>query len=345
MSKSAPGKRQVTIIDIARETGVSYSTVSRVLSGFEFVKDETRQRVLEAAQRLGYVANVGARSLAGGKTHIIGLLVPGLDNSYIGEVARGIDQELSSLNYNLMLYTTHQQCGKEAAHVRAIANGLTDGLIVAVPLVTDYLHELQVQGLPYVLVDQSDPSGQSWTVDATNRQGAYEATAYLISLGHRRIGLITGMMQIASARERLEGYQAALADHGIAFDPELVTQGDFWQPMGYQAASVLLDLEHPPTAIFASSDLSAFGAMQAIHQRGLRIPEDISVIGFDDIPQALLVHPKLTTVRQPLEEMGRMAVRMLLEQIENPSLPARRVTLSTQLIVRDSCQAVVEQRR
>lgn len=342
MNKSAPRKnRQVTIVDIARETGVSYSTVSRVLSGFEFVKEETRQRVLEAAQRLGYVANVGARSLAGGRANIIGLLVPGLDNGYIGEIARGIDEELSRVNYDLMLYTTHRQRGKESIHAHAIANGLTDGLILVVPLVTDYLRELQAQGFPYVLVDQSDPSGQSHVVDATNWQGAYEATQYLIQLGHRRIGLITGMMQIASARERLEGYRAALADHDIPFDLDLVVQGDFWQPMGYQAASKLLDLDHPPTAIFASNDLSAFGAMQAVHERGLRIPEDVSVIGFDDIPQASLVHPKLTTVRQPLDEMGRVAVRMLLEQLENPSQPARRVTLSTQLIVRDSCQAIL----
>lgn len=342
MNKSAPRKnRQVTIVDIARETGVSYSTVSRVLSGFEFVRDKTRQRVLEAAQRLGYVANAGARSLAGGRANIIGLLVPGLDNGYIGEIARGIDEELSRVNYDLMLYTTHRQRGKEAMHVRAIANGLTDGLILVVPLVTDYLQELQARDFPYVLVDQSDPSSQSNVVDATNWQGAYEATEYLIQLGHRRIGIITGMLQIASARERLEGYKAALAENAIDFDPELVVQGDFWQPTGHQAASVLLDLDHPPTAIFASNDLSAFGAMQAIRERGLRIPEDVSIIGFDDVPQASLVHPRLTTVRQPLDEMGRTAVRLLLEQIENPSQPARRVTLSTQLIVRDSCQAIV----
>ncbi|PJF42253.1 MAG: LacI family transcriptional regulator [Candidatus Thermofonsia Clade 1 bacterium] len=341
MEKSATRKnRPVTIIDIARETGVSYSTVSRVLSGFEFVKEETRQRVLEAAKRLGYVAHAGARSLAGGRANIIGLLVPGLDNGYVGEVARGIDEELSRVNYNLMLYTTHRQQSKEPTYVRSIANGLTDGLILLVPLVTDYLRELQAQGFPYVLVDQSDPSGQSTVVDATNWQGAYDATEYLIGLGHRRIGFIAGMPQVASARERLEGYKAALRKHGIEFDPSLVAQGNFWQLVGYQAASALLDQEQPPTAIFASNDLSAFGAMEAILERGLRIPEDISIVGFDDIPQASLVYPKLTTVRQPLDEMGRIAVRLLLEQIEEPSLPARRVTLPTQLIVRDSCQRI-----
>lgn len=340
MNGTPPRKnRQVTIVDIARETGVSYSTVSRVLSGFEFVKEDTRQRVLEAAQRLGYVANIGARSLAGGKSHVIGLLVPGLDNGYIGEVARGIDEELARVNYDLMLYTTHRQRGKESTYVHSIANSLTDGLILVVPLVTDYLQRLQEQRFPYVLVDQSDPTNQSNIVDATNWQGAYAATEYLINLGHSRIGLISGLMQIASARERLEGYKAALADHKIAFDPDLITEGDFWQPSGYEAALTLLDLKPPPTAIFASNDLSAFGAMDAIRERGLSIPEDISIVGFDDIPQASLVHPKLTTVRQPLDQMGRVAVQMLLDQVENPSHPPRRITLATQLIVRDSCKA------
>jgi LacI family transcriptional regulator len=268
------------------------------------------------------------------------LLVPGLDNGYIGEVARGVDEELARVSYDLMLYTTHRQQGKETIYVRSITNSLTDGLILVVPLVTDYLQELQARGFPYVLLDQHDPSNQSDVVDATNWQGAYAATEYLINLGHRRIGLIAGTPQIASAQERLEGYKAALADHRIDFDPELVAQGDFWQPVGCQAAITLLSLKQPPTAIFASNDLSAFGAMDAARDRGLRIPEDISIVGFDDIPQASLTHPKLTTVRQPLDEMGRTAVRMLLARIEDPSQPPRRVTLPTQLIVRDSCKAI-----
>lgn len=331
--------RSVTIIDVAKESGVSYSTVSRVLSGYEFVKDETRERVLDAAHRLGYVVNIGARSLAGGKSQIIGLLVPGLDNGYVGEIARGIDEELARANYDLMLYTTHRQRGKESTYVRSITNGLTDGLLLVVPLVTDDLFTLQEQRFPYVLIDQGDPTNQSDIVGATNWQGAFDATNYLIDLGHRRIGLITGLMQISSAVERLEGYKSALTARGIAFDPKLVAQGDFWQPQGYDAAIELLNLPNPPTAIFASNDLSAFGAMEAARERGLHIPEDISIVGFDDIPQASLIHPKLTTVRQPLDQMGLTAVRMLLERIENPSLPPRKVTLETQLIVRDSCKS------
>ncbi|RMG85798.1 MAG: LacI family transcriptional regulator [Chloroflexi bacterium] len=329
---------KVTIFDVARESGVSYSTVSRVLNGFKYVKESTRQKVLEAADRLGYVANLQARSLAGGRSNIIGVLVPGLDNGYIGEIIRGIDEALRDIGYDLMLYTTHRQEGKESRYVQAIANGLTDGLILIVPLIpTAYLDALRQQRFPYVLIDQSDIEESSSIVDATNEKGAYEATRYLIELGHRRIGHITGLMGLSSAVERLAGYKAALEEAGIPFNPQLVVEGDFWEQSGYEGTQKLLALPQPPTAIFASNDLMAFGAYEAVRTNGLDIPKDISIVGFDDIPQASLVHPKLTTVHQPLDQMGRVAVQILLERIEKDS-PPRRVTLAIHLVIRDSCQ-------
>lgn len=329
---------KVTILDVARESGVSYSTVSRVLNDFDFVKGSTRQKVLEAAERLGYVANIQARSLAGGKTQIIGLLVPGLDNGYITEIVSGIDQELAHSDYDMMLYTTHRFQGKESLYVKTIANGLADGLILIVPYNSrSYLEGLPVQDFPYVLVDQIDNTFNSTTVDATNWQGAYDATKYLIELGHRRIGFITGVPQLNSARERLDGYRAALRHYSIAFDEALVVEGDYMTRGGYTGTQQLLGLRQRPTAIFASNDLSAFGVLDAIHAAGLRIPEDISVVGFDDIPLASLAFPKLTTVRQPLVQIGRVAVRLLLERLDNPDIEARRVTLATELVVRDSC--------
>jgi LacI family transcriptional regulator, galactose operon repressor len=343
MSENQSNNRQkthsITIFDIAREAGVSYSTVSRVLNGYEYVKESTRQRVTEAADRLGYVANAQARSLAGGSSRIIGVLVPGLDNGYIGEIVRGIDNELARVNYDLMMYTTHRQRGKESTYVSTITNGLTEGLLLIVPLIpTHYLDALQKRGFPYVLIDQMDSSGKSSILDSTNWQGAYDATRYLIELGHRRIGFITGLMGIHSAVDRLEGYKTALADHNVPLVDELIVEGDYWHPGGYAAAQRFLDLPQIPSAIFASNDLEAIGAMEAIRERGLQIPEDISIIGFDDIPQVSIVYPKLTTVRQPLEQMGRLAARLLLEQIENPDRPPRRITLATQLIIRDSCR-------
>src|SRR5258707_7562190 len=325
-------RRGVTIMDVARASGVSYATVSRVLSGYEFVRESTRNRVMEAVEHLGYVANLQARSLAGGRSQIIGLLVPNLDNSYVGTIMRGIDQELEHANYDLMLYTSHRHPDKESFYVNAIANGLTEGLLLIAPMVpTTYLDALREQDFPYVMIDQADTTVNSSVGDATNWQGAYEATRYLSQLGHTRIDFIMGALTIRSAVDRLRGYKAALADCDIPIREELIIEGDFQQQTGYEATkSLLQSVDPPPTAIFASNDLSALGAMDAARECGFRIPDDISIIGFDDIPQASLVHPKLTTVRQPLEQIGQVAVKMLLEHIEDRSRPPQRGTLSTQ---------------
>jgi LacI family transcriptional regulator len=308
------------------------------LNGYEFVKPSTRDKVLRAAEKLGYVPNQQARRLAGGRSNLIGVLVPTLSNGYVNEVIRGIDEELTKSNYNLILYTTHRHDGKESTYVATILNGGADGLLLVVPLIsTPYLDALRQQEFPYVLIDQSDKAAQSSSVNATNCQGAYEATQYLIKLGHRRIGFISGLMELNSATERLEGHMTALSDHGIPFCRELIAPGDFQEHGGYLAARNLLALADAPTAIFASNDLSAFGAIEAIRQRHLRVPEDISVIGFDDIPQASVTYPKLTTVRQPLDQMGREAVTLLLEHIEDPAWETRQIMLPTQFIIRDSC--------
>lgn len=333
-------------MDVARASGVSCATVSRVLSGYEFVRETTRNRVMEAVEHLGYIANLQARSLAGGRSQIIGLLVPNLDNAYVGTVTQGIDQELARANYDVILYTSHRHPGKESFYVSAIANGLTAGLLLVAPLVpTTYLDALREQNFPYVLIDQADATENSNVVDATNYQGAYEATHYLIQLGHTRIAFITGSPTVRSAVDRLRGYKTALADHDIPFREELVIEGDYQQQTGYESTKALLKSVSPaPTAIFASNDLSAFGAMDAAREYGFHIPYDISIIGFDDIPQAALVYPKLTTVHQPLGQMGRVSVKLLMEQIENPDNPPRCVTLPTKLIIRDTCAACTSQK-
>lgn len=336
--KTKKSGKSPTIFDVANASGFSYSTVSRTLNGFEFVKPSTREKVLRVAKELGYVPNQQARSLAGGRSNLIGVLVPTLSNGYVSEIVRGIDEELTKSNYNLILYTTHRHHGKESAYVATIMNGGADGLLLIVPSIsTPYLDALRERSFPYVLVDQFDKTEHSLGVNATNRQGAYEATQYLIELGHRRIGLIAGLRTLASAIERLEGYKSALSDHAIPVQDEYITQGDFHEAGGYAAAQQLLDLPERPTAIFASNDLSAFGAMEAIRERGLSIPEDVSIVGFDDIPQASVTYPKLTTIRQPLFQMGRSAVTLLLEHLAYPSDEMHQITLETRLVVRDSC--------
>ena len=338
--KTTPAKTGlVTIFDVARAAGVSSSTVSRVLNNYKHVRPETRERVLTAVTRMGYVVNQQARSLAGGRSQVIGLLVHDLGASYSGEVIRGIDEELAAMQYDLMLYTTHRRKTKESIYVATLTRGMTDGLLLLLPLNPEaYLETLRQRRYPYVVIDHQGFDDFSPTVGAANWRGAYDAASYLIALGHRRIGFITGAMDLSSAVERLNGFKAALEAHGIPLIPELVQQGDFQQPGGYTAASALLDLAEPPTAIFASNDASAFGAIDAIRSRGLRIPEDISIVGFDDLPQAAYMHPALTTVHQPLTEMGRVATRMLFQYIKEPGNALERVVLETRLVVRDSCQ-------
>ncbi|HET8845886.1 MAG TPA: LacI family DNA-binding transcriptional regulator [Ktedonobacteraceae bacterium] len=337
-SENTPGQG-VTIFDVAQKAGVSHSTVSRVLNNKNNVNTETRERVLLAMTQLGYVSNASARSLAGGSSRVVGLLVDHLNPGYMGEIIRGIDEALEAHGYDLMLYTTHRQINREVAYVTKLTQGFADGLIMIVPRNDKaYLETLQQRKFPYVLIDYQGYNRPVPSVFTTNRKGGYDATTYLIKTGHRRIGFITGEMAYGCAPERLAGYQAALADHGIAFDPELVSEGNFLQPQGYLCAQQLLRLSPPPTALFVSNDMMAIGAMEAARELGFQIPDDLSIIGFDDIPQATQVHPTLSTVCQPLEEMGRSAARLLLKYIANPLAEVERVELSTRLVIRESCR-------
>jgi LacI family transcriptional regulator len=328
---------EITIIDVANEAGVSYSTVSRVVNNKTYVNAETRQKVLQAMTRLGYQANLHARSLAGGRSNVIGLLVIDLTTQYMGEIIRGIDDVLAANQYELMLYTTHRRKTKESAYVNMMTRGLADGLLIVLPREPEaYLESLRERDFPYVLIDQLGTDESDLSVVAANRQGGYEATQHLINLGHRRIGIITGWMDMISARHRLEGYEAALADHGIPYDPELVFVGDFSQPGGFTGASYFLEMAEPPTAVFASNDVSALGVYDAVRTYGLSIPTDLSVIGFDDIPLASVTSPPLTTMRQPLQEMGRTATQLLLDLINIPGERPDSIVLPTELILRES---------
>jgi LacI family transcriptional regulator len=338
--KSTEQGQDITILDVAREANVSYSTVSRVINN-KGVRPDKRERVLRAMTELGYVANLQARSLAGGKSNIIGLLIHSLNVEYFGEIVRGVDDELALLQYDLMLYTTHRRRGRESAYVTRLTRNLVDGLLLILPQNPDaYLETLRLRRFPYVLVDPHGAALDVPSVGTTNKQGGYDGTQYLIELGHRRIGFITGNMEIACARDRLEGYQLSLTDNGIAFDPLLVQEGDFLQQRGYSCTLELLNLAEPPTAIFASNDISALGVMEAVRDRGLHIPDDISILGFDDIPQIEHVHPPLTTIRQPLADMGRVAAQLLMTYITNPETDAKRIELPTELIIRQSCQSI-----
>ncbi|WP_345324845.1 LacI family DNA-binding transcriptional regulator [Candidatus Villigracilis proximus] len=268
---------------------------------------------------MGYVANRQARSLAGGKTNTIGVIVRDLGTGYIGEIIRGIDSELNLSGVDLVLYTTHRTVSKEANYVASLAQGMVDGLLLVLPRSpVDYIGTLMEHNFPFVLIDHQGTGTACPAVGATNWQGAYNATEYLIKLGHQRIGFITGSMDLGCAEDRLQGYRSALRTHHLPLETELVYEGDFLQTDGYTGASALLDLPNPPTAIFASNDVMAMGVMDAVRNRGLRVPNDISVVGFDNIPQSAMVFPPLTTVQQPLEQMGRVATQILLGILKKP---------------------------
>jgi LacI family transcriptional regulator len=336
MDRNPNGK--VTIVEVAAQAGVSFGTVSRVINNDIHVKKETRERVLQTMQRLGFVANRQARSLAGGKSNTIGVLVPDLGTGYIGEIIRGIDSELSLSNLDLVLYTTHRTASKEASYVTNLAAGMVDGMLLVLPRSpADFIGNLTRRTFPFVLIDHQGSGCDCPSVGATNWQGGYNATEYLIKLGHTRIGFITGSMDLGCAVDRLAGYRSALRTYHLPEAPELIYEGTFFQPDGYAGASALLDLPVPPTAIFASNDVMAMGCMDAVRNRGLRVPDDVSIVGFDDIPQASLVRPALTTINQPLEKMGRVATQILLDLLKHPEKEAERIELPTELIIRDSC--------
>jgi LacI family transcriptional regulator len=335
MSKLPPAK--VTIVEVAEKAGVSLGTVSRVLNNDIHVSPQTRERVSTVVRDMGYVANRQARSLKGSRTNIIGMLVPDLGTGYIGEIMRGVDTELGLNQLDMMLFTTHRAAVKEANYVANMAQGMVDGLLLVLPRnPADFIGTLTNRNFPFVLIDHQGTSSPCPAVGATNWQGAYNATEYLIKLGHIRIGFISGSMDLGAAVDRLDGYTSAIRAHHVTEDPRLIYHGTFFQPEGFAGASALMDLQDPPTAIFASNDVMAMGAMDAVRNRGLRVPEDVSILGFDDIPQAEVVRPALTTVRQPLRDMGAFAAQMLIDRLKNPEKQMTRIELPTELIVRAS---------
>jgi LacI family transcriptional regulator len=327
-----------TMMDVAREAGVSKATVSRVINNQGYISLETRERVTLAMEKLGYALNIQARSLTGGASQIIGLLATHLGSEYVIEILRGIDDVLKTNQYDLMLYNTYAQKNRELVYAAKFTRHDIDGILLILPQhVQSYLDTLC--RFPHVLIDYYSDTGNSPSIGAANFQGAHEAIDYLLQLGHRRIGFITGNMETGCAQQRLEGYRTALKEHQIPEDPHLVCEGDFTLPGGYQKSHNLLSQPNPPTAIFASNDAMALGVMDAARERGLQLPEDLSIIGFDDLYLAKHAYLRLTTVRQPLEEMGRRAATLLLRYITEPDVEIEHIELPTKLILRESCQA------
>jgi LacI family transcriptional regulator len=337
------GRRgRATIREIADIAGVSIATVSRVVNGRGEVSDETRELVQRVVRERGYSANRSARGLSAGKTGLIGGTVPMVHYPYFSNLLGGVAEALYEQDMRLVLCPTLHEHEREVTLLDRLLHGTTDGAVIILPEESsDELEDLLNHGYRFVVVDPQVPLNERIpAVSAAHSAGADQAVRHLLSLGHRRIGIITGRRGGKATDDRRRGYFAALAEAGITPDPALEVESNFELPGGTAAAARLLDLPEPPTAIFAFNDNMAIGTIRAARARGLRVPEDLSVVGFDDLDEADIVTPALTTIRQPLAEMGRIAVSLLVRLLDNQRLEALHVELATRLVVRDSTAPV-----
>lgn len=327
---------RVTIADVASEAGVSIATVSRVMHNKDGVSHQTFVRVQETIDRLGYESSLVARSLRSRRTNVIGFSVSEIE-PFSAELLKGAARALRGSGFELIVYAGNnsgpETAGWERRHLSRLSGTLTDGTV----LVTPALLEVS-SNTPVVAVDPHVGASTLPTVASDNLAGAIAATEYLLGLGHTRIGHLAGRLDLRSAELREQGYRLALERAGIPIDPDLIRVG------GYDPASVrepvceLLQLPDRPAAIFAANDLSAIQTMEVAADLGIDVPADLSVIGFDNIPESALVEPALTTIDQSIQDMGYEATRMLMRIIEDPTADPRHMTLPTELIVRRSCQ-------
>lgn len=361
---------KITIQDIAQMAGVSKTTVSRVLNQRPDVNPETRERILHIMDQQGFFPSLAAAGLAGGRSRLIGALVSVSHWTLISEIMRGITEVIDQSPYELVLYSVNvSNDTKNYGEVvdRILATQLTAGILAIYPgEAASRLVDLCRNGFPVVMFDDQviPPADVSW-VGADQRAGAYEATCHLIRQGHRRIAHIQGPLKYQVSLDRYHGYCDALLEAGIELDADLVLQGDFTSVEGKECASRFFALVgNRPTALFAANDLMAYGALSAASECGLRVPEDVAVVGYDDISFSIHTQPPLTTVRQPLQEMGKRSIELLLDIIDPPELKIRpwnhksasrvqcdvapsttamspaHIKLSTSLVVRASCGAI-----
>ncbi len=343
-------RRRVTSYDVARLAGVSRSTVSFVLNNVDMqISEETKQRVLAAATELGYAPDATAQALVSRRTRIIGLVLIRTPyhidaDIFLTQVLDGLIQATQRHNMRLLLDLV-EEASSEATYLELIQSKRIDGLVISGPRSDNTaLRSLVQEGFPLVLMGQL-PDPDFCYVDVDNHAAARTAVEHLVGLGHTRIACITNAPpSYTAAIQRLQGYRDVLEAHGIRYRDEMVRHGDFTLDSGYEQMGSLLDGPECPSAVFVASDVVAFGAMAAIRERGLRIPEDVAVVGFDDVPLARYASPPLTTAHLPAPDMGRQAGEMLIQLIQGGCPVARHLLLDTCLVVRESCGAARELR-
>ena len=335
-------QRRVTIGDVAAAAGVSVATVSKVINGRYGVAAQTLARVQAVIDELGYESSIVAQSLRSHRTNVIGIVVADIE-PFSAELLKGAARAVHGSGYELVVYSGcglgRAQAGWERRYLSRVSGTLTDGTVLVTPTVVDV-----VNSAPVVAVDPHTGPSTLPTVASDNLKGAITATEHLIALGHRRIGFLAGRPDLESARLREQGFRQAMAAAGLAVEPELVRIGGYDSESAGEPVRQMLALPtgQRPTAVFAANDVSALETMRVAAGLGLRIPDELSVIGFDNIPESALIQPGLTTIEQPIQQMGYEAVRILIGLIDGTAAPGDdvRLTLPTALVVRQSCRAL-----
>ncbi len=334
--------KKLTLEEVGKLAGVSRATVSRVVNGYPHIRPEIRERVQRVIDETGYRPNLLARSLASDRSNIIGLVIPSgaqavFTDPYFPCLTQGISRGVNSNNLTLALFMVHSEKEEERTILSILGTGLVDGLIVTSDNKGDvFIPELLKHEMPFVQIGRSLYSDLVYRVDTDNLAGSYLATQHLISLGYQRIATIATNRN-CSGDDRLTGYTNALADHGRGVDRKLVAYGDYGLESGYHAMKQLIPQR--PDAVFITSDTMALGAMRALQEANLRVPDDIAIVGYDDLPPAVQANPQLTTIRQPIEQTGFLAVSMLVKILANDPPSSREIVLPVELVIRNSCGA------
>ena len=329
-----------TMKQVALKARVSTTTVSHVINNTRVVSDEARARVLAVIKELRYIPSAVARSLKNDRTHTFGMMIPNNSNPYFAEVIQGIEAASFKLGYNIILCNSDDDPKKQAAYVRVLMEKRIDGLILVSSGSDEELTQLLAdEGIPKVLVDREVSGVLADFIEADHVQGGYDATRYLLGLGHRRIACVAGPDTLLPSGGRVTGYQRALREAGIAHRDSYLVHSDFTSQGGFLAFQTLLALPERPTAIFASNDLMAIGGICAATQAGFSIPQQLSVVGYDDIALASFSTPPLTTIAQPKHAIGQLTAQILVDRIAYPETPLRREMLPSTLVVRQSSGA------